>query len=450
MISTLLRFASPYRKVKCFLVSSSPIVYATILHLQKQEIYMVQPEGYVDNNKPNHVCLLKKSLYGLKQAPRMWNKKINDYLVSCGFTRCISDPCLYFKRTENSFHILGLFVDDLLQGASDPSDLVSMRKELEKIFKMKDLGDPTFCLGIEMKRDMEHKTTKFGLNRYTRVLLEKFGMEDCNKVDTPQEVNGKIPLATPSCNIGSPEAYRKAVGSLVYLMSRTRPDIACAVRAVSEHLAAPTSVAWAALKRIFRYLKGTIDYGITYRASDVNMGMHGVSDADWGGCINTRRSVTGSLVYSGCNLLMWRSTKQHTTALSSTEAEYMALTDTLKEVLWLKQLLGELGFGQFGPVTIFEDNAGCIKLSKNPIILSRSKHIDIKHHFIRDHVELGTVKIVHKPGTEVVADALTKGLSREVFQKHKNSMNAGVLGLRESVKLGGGVSREHVALGCNT
>jgi hypothetical protein len=342
---------------------------------------------------------------------------------------------LYFKRTETSFHILGLFVDDLIQGATNPSDLVYMRIELEKRFKMKDLGVPTYCLGIEMQRDMLQKTTKFGLHRYTRTLLEKFGMEDCNKVDTPQEMNGKIPLATPSCTIENPELYRQAVGSLVYLMSRTRPDIACAVRAVSEHLAAPTSTAWAAVKRIFRYLKGTLNYGITYRASDVNMGMYGVSDADWGGCINTRRSVTGSLVYAGCNLLMWKSTKQQTTALSSTEAEYMALTDTLKEVLWLKQLLAELGFGQSGPVTIFEDNAGCIKLSKNPIILSRSKHIDIRHHFIRDYVELGTIKVVHKAGTEVTADALTKGLSREVFQKHTKSMNVGVLGLRESVKL---------------
>ena len=398
-----------------------------------EEIYMKQPQGFIDPALPSYVCRLKKSLYGLKQAPRMWNQKINSYLIQCGFSRCITDPCLYFKSDGKSTHIIGLFVDDLLQAASTSDQLAAMKEDLEKIFKMKDLGEPTFCLGIEIKRDMEKKMTKIGLGTYTRSLLKEFGMEDCNKCDTPQDINSKLPVATKTCKIVDPDRYRQAVGSLTYLMSRTRPDIACAVRSVSEHLVSPTTQAWAAVKRIFRYLKGTQEYGITYYASGTQMTIQGLSDADWGSCLNTRRSITGSLVYIGRNLVMWRSKKQKTTALSSTEAEYMALSDTLKEVLWLKQLMSELGYHQKEAITMYEDNVGCIKMASNPITMNRSKHIDIKHHFIRNHVENGTIIVKHKPGIDMAADILTKGVSKDSFQKHRKELNVGELGLRESV-----------------
>jgi hypothetical protein len=399
-----------------------------------EEIYMKQMPGYVDSEFPNHVCLLNKTIYGLKQSPRMWNKMVDEFLQECGFVPLISDPCLYLKKDDLGIHIIGLFVDDILQAATDTASLQKMRLLLEKRFKMTFLGEPKFCLGIEIERNMELKTTKIGLAGYTKKILNMFGFQDCNSVRTPQELNGKIPKAKDPSEIVDPDNYCRAVGCLVYLMSRTRPDIACAVRAVSEHLAAPTIAAWAAVKRIFRYLQGSIEEGFTYHASEKGFQISGQSDADWGSCINTRRSVSAVLVYLGDNLIMWRSKKQMTTALSSTEAEYMALTETFKEVIWLEQLMGELGLKEKGPIPVYEDNQGCILLAKNPIILSRSKHIDIRHHFIREKVASGLIEIIHKPTKEMTADALTKAITWESFQKHRKSMGLGGLELSESVE----------------
>jgi hypothetical protein len=186
-------------------------------------------------------------------------------------------------------------------------------------------------------------------------------------------------------------------------------------------------------------LKGTADEALEFRASEKGLQIMGMSDSDWGSCINTRRSVSAVLVYLGDNLIMWRSKKQVTTALSSTEAEYMALTETFKEVLWLEQMLGELGMKQDGPIPVYEDNQGCILLAKNPIILNRSKHIDIRHHFIREKVASGSIKIIHKPTQEMTADALTKAITWESFSKHRKSMGLRVLESSESVRVINGI-----------
>ena len=383
-----------------------------------EEIYMTQPEGYIDNTHPEYVCKLKKSLYGLKQAPRMWNKRINDFLLKCGFTRSVSDPCLYFKTKGNDIHLIGLFVDDLLQASNKKELLEETRKLLESEFKMTYQGAPSQCLGIEIERDSEKGETKLLLSRYTKDLLTRFGMEKCNSAQTPQEINGKIIKARKEDPVIDGENYRQLVGSLIYLASRTRPDISCAVRAVSEHLGHPTNASWLAAKRILRYLAGTVNYGLLYSRSADGTDIHGISDADWGGCVNTRRSTTGNLVYMGKNLIMWKSTKQHTVALSSTEAEYLGITDTMKDLLWLKNLLVEIQYiTEDQSLRLLGDNAGSLDLARNQVTLSRSKHIDIRHHFIRQHVENGDVKIVHIPGKENIADVLTKGLGKIAFNR---------------------------------
>jgi len=297
------------------------------------------------------------------------------------------------------------------------------RRLLEGEFKMTFQGTPTKCLGIEITHDRDKGETKLGLSRYTNDLLTRFGMENCNAAQTPAELNGKIKKATKEEPIVDGEAYRKLVGSLIYLASRTRPDISCAVRAVSEHLSHPTKESWLAAKRILRYLSDTLDYGLFYSKNDNKKHIKGISDADWGGCINTRRSVTGNMVFMGNNLIMWNSSKQHTVALSSTEAEYLGLTDTMKDLLWLRNILTEINYRTDNePLQLVGDNAGSIDLARNQVTLSRSKHIDIRHHFIRHHVENGDIKLTHVPGIENTADILTKGLGKIAFNRCLTSL----------------------------
>ena len=211
------------------------------------------------------------------------------------------------------------------------------------------------------------------------------------------------------------------MGTLNYIMSRTRPDIAAAVRAVGEHLTHPSMTAWAAVQRIFSYLNKTAHYTLRYSKGD-SMTVNAFTDADWGSCVNSRRSITGSLVYMGKNLVMWCCHKQDTVALSTTEAEYMSLSECTKEIMWLRQLLGELHFKQPHATTIYEDNAGCIKLANNEIILSRSKHIDIKHHFLREKILKRVINPVYVSTHVNTADIMTKGLSVVKFQEHVTNL----------------------------
>ena len=215
--------------------------------------------------------------------------------------------------------------------------------------------------------------------------------------------------------------YQSAVGGLLFIMLATRPDIAAAVGIVSQYMSNPTEQHWSAVKRIFRYLRGSATLGIQLGSSKTPQKLQCYSDSDWARCLDTRRSTTGYLTLLG-GPISWQSKKQPTVALSSTEAEYLALGEAVKEVFLMKSLLGELGEAQEGPVDVLEDNQGCIALAKNPVSHARSKHIDIRHHFIRDAVEEGVINLVYCRTDEMLADILTKPLPREQFIKLRTWM----------------------------
>ena len=209
--------------------------------------------------------------------------------------------------------------------------------------------------------------------------------------------------------------YREAVGSLMYLMTSTRPDIAQAVGAVSKHNNNFGPQHWTAVKRIFRYLKGTAQSGITFKSSlSTNLGPN-FADADWAGNPNDRRSTTGFIFFLHSGPISWRSQRQSTVALSSTEAEYMAISDASREAIWLRSLLKDLKFPQQSATTIFEDNQGCIALAENPVHHKRTKHIDVRYHFIRNQLQKGTITLKWLDSSSMIADMLTKPLVASVF-----------------------------------
>lgn len=377
-----------------------------------EEIYVEQPHGYEQygaSGKPL-VCKILKSLYGLRQAPRNWHKVIDDWLRQYGLKPSGADPCVYVVILSNGdILVVVLYVDDLLIAGNNAEAVERFKRDIAKKFKMTDLGNLRWLLGMEVRRNRENRVIEVSQAAYIDRVLERFGMADCKPVTTPAE--GILPRLTEEQGGVSDGDYRSLVGSLLYAAMVTRPDIAYAVQALGRHLQSSGPVHWTAAKRVARYLKGTRDLTIVYGASQAKMvKLHGYCDADWAGDVDTRRSTTGYVFIVAGGIVTWASKLQPTVALSSVEAEYMALCAAVQEAICLRRLLEDLGQQQESPTTIYEDNQGCIALSKNPVYHKRSKHIDIRYHFTREKVESGEITLEYVATEQQLADILTKPL----------------------------------------
>ncbi|KAG2759912.1 Retrovirus-related Pol polyprotein from transposon TNT 1-94 [Phytophthora cactorum] len=395
--------------------------------LLDKDIYMVQPDGYKDEEHPDYVCQLQRSLYGLKQSPRMWNQTIDNFMLELGFKKCEANHCIYVKRDDQDMIFVALYVDDLVLASNNDKLLKSTKKALSERFDMTDLGHLKYFLGMEIDQDVVTGKVSMRQTKFAKDILEKFGMEHSNPVKTPQDPGLK--LTNTMCEGGCKHEetmakvpYRNAVGCLMYLMVGTRPDLAAAVGVLSQFAADPCPAHWQAHKRVFRYIKGTRTHGIEIQAASED-GLQGYSDADWAGDVETRRSTSGYafMMNSGC--ISWRSKKQWTVALSSTEAEYMALTEAAQGTIWLKAFLCELGeMKSDDPVKIYEDNQGSIALAKNPEFHKRTKHIDIRYHFVRERVEDGQVVLQYCSTKDMKADLMTKPITAVQFESLRSKL----------------------------
>ena len=377
----------------------------------EEEVFMKQPEGFVAKGREHLVCRLKKSLYGLKQSPRCWNTALDKHLREIGFTQTESDPCIY-RASKGEPFFLGVYVDDIVMASKSQTRLAEVKKSLAKKFDIKDLGRLHHFLGMKVVQDETMGNVWVGQHAYTENLLRKFGMESAKPVATPVDTSTKLEKATDCDECIDQQQYQSAVGSLLYLAMATRPDIAFAVSNVAKFSAQPTKQHWTAVKRILRYLRGTADYGLVF-TPNVSGDCVGYSDADWGGDLDDRKSTSGYLFLISGGAVSWRSKKQTCVALSTAEAEYVALASAAQEATWIRQLTAVLENRPQETVTVFEDNQSAICMAKNPQFHGRSKHISIKYHFVRDQVDKGTVKLKYCPTKEMIADMMTKGLPKE-------------------------------------
>jgi hypothetical protein len=381
----------------------------------KEEIYMKVPEGL------EHIGAVKlnKSLYGLKQAGREWNANLHTTLTNAGLTQSKYDPCLYEKFNGTTITaLIVVYVDDILIGG-DAATVKGISAQLTSVYQMTQ-GPVEHFLGMKV-RETPQGTIEITQGAYTRRLLDRFQMSTCSSVPTPaleQRLSvADQPVSSAEREEMSGVPYRECVGALQYLAVLTRPDIVYAVNQASRFLANPGPKHWQAVKRILRYLKGTTEDGLVYRRSPSDgTPVDGYSDSDWAGDTDDRRSCSGHVFRVFGGIVAFKSKKQPTTALSSCEAELIALTMAMKEALWLRGLLVELGIHQpDSPVTIHEDNQGAKALANDAKFSDRTKHVDIKFFRVREEVKRNAVKVVYCHTTKMLADIFTKPLGKTVF-----------------------------------
>ena len=310
-----------------------------------------------------------------------------------GLSKCGADHSIYTKFRAATKIYVALYVDDLIIATNSLDELRDLKNGLAQRFAMKDLGELHFCLGIRIQRNREERSIMMSQTSYIDNVLARFGMTDCKPVTTPMDPGLRLTSAqkkaTPEEIVqmkGVP--YLAAVGSLMYAMLGTRPDLAFAVGVVSRYSSDPRPEHWAAVKRILRYLKGTREVALRY-VGGMTVSLVGYSDADWGSDHETRRSTTGYIFKINCAAVTWQSKRQPTVALSSTEAEFMSASQAASEAMWLRALLADLDYAQQDATVLYGDNRGCLALAKNPTLHARTKHIEMRHHFIREKVESG-------------------------------------------------------------
>jgi hypothetical protein len=407
-----------------------------------EEVYMELPEGY-RAGREHLVCLLKKALYGLKQAPRNWYLLISKFVQEVlSYKATVSDPCLFFKRSRSGrLMLLFLFVDDF-QTSYHPEDKAEwdeLKSKLIERFKTKDLGASTWILGMRISRDLKARTITLDQELYLSKALERHGMEQCKPVSTPGLPGGSSAVAVTDSDAAAGSAavdrqhYMEMVGTVMYPAISCRPDIAHAAQQLAQAMQNPSQQDVLAARRVFRYLAGTKDVGLVFGSrSDKVLDTRGrnsfrldvcaFADADWANDKADRKSITGWVAKVNGDPISWASKKQRTVAQSTCEAELYAEAAAIQEVLWLRGLLHELGLHVQTGSLVYGDNQSTLAISKNGIKGERTKHVDVKYHFITETVVSGKVELKWIPTQEQQADIFTKALAAPVFEHFRKML----------------------------
>ncbi len=438
---------------------------AFLYRLIDQLVYVDIPKGSESEATRGMVCRLLKALYGLKQSPRLWYERLSDFLLQkLGLRRINADHSIFISEAGLDGPVVSTFVDDIKIMAPKESGQISrVKAELTATFSMVDRGPISFYLGLKVQRDRENRKIKLSQPSYIDKVLSKFHLEKANAVATPMRESVILQARTEGeTSTAGRERYQGMIGSIMFSMVETRPDVAFATSVASRFAKNPGHQHTEFVKTILRYLKGSRDRGITYGGQDELL-IEGYSDSDWAGDKESRKSTSGFIFMLNGGPVSWCSKRQPTVALSSTEAEYIALTLAAKEATWLRLLLTELGLLQPGQqhalikvsqnntcvhaiqqdldderggknelagssdgttivIPLKGDNQGSIVLAHNPVFHSRTKHIDIQHHYIRDEVGAKRIELSYVPTEEMIADGLTMALTHVKFHNFIEQM----------------------------
>lgn len=425
MRMTTLRVAFALAATRNLEIEAVDVKSAYLNGVLDEELYMEIPQGTAIEAARGEGLRLRKPLYGLKQAGRAWSARLRDALEKQGFSRLNADHGAFVRPTDGAW-ILS-WVDDLLIFAQTKGTITSIKMNLAKEFDITEAGRPTSVVGIHITYSAGE--IRLDQKAYISALVDKYGLADARTVATP---GGIIEKAEERGNAIDAAKYRELVGALLYVAMGTRPDVAFVVGHLGRHQSAPKELDWTAALRVLRYLKGTADLCLRFRRDANRIDVianrididgtwpRGFCDADYAECRETRRSTSGHVFLLAGAAISWRSRRQEVVATSTTEAEYIALAEGAKEAIWLRHLLEELDGGKTTarPIIIMEDNRGALLLVENPVNHAKSKHIDVRYHFVRECAERGEIRVVGESSEEMTADILTKALNRVKHEKH--------------------------------
>ena len=421
-----IRMLLAYASIMNFKLYQMDVKSAFLNGLIQEEVYVEQPPGFEIPDKPNHVYKLQKALYGLKQAPRAWYERLSNFLLEKEFSRGKVDTTLFIKRKHNDILLVQIYVDDIIFGSTNDSLCKEFSLDMQSEFEMSMMGELKYFLGLQIKQTQEG--IFINQSKYCKELIKRFGMDSAKHMSTPMSTNCYLDKDESGQSIDIKQ-YRGMIGSLLYL-SASRPDIMFSVCMCARFQSNPKQSHLSAVKRIMRYLLGTINLGLWYPKNST-CNLIGYSDSDFAGSKTDRKSTSGTCQFIGSALVSWHSKKQNSVALSTAEAEYISAGSCCAQILWMKQQLSDYGI-ILDRIPIKCDNTSAINLSKNPVQHSRTKHIEIRHHFLRDHVLKGDCVLEFVDTKNQLADIFTKPLPKEVFFSIRREL--GLLDVRDLEK----------------
>ena len=353
----------------------------------EEEVYAEQPPGFEDSEFSDFVYFLFKALYGLKQASRTWYDTLSEFLLENGFTRGVIDKTLFFKLHKNDMILVQVYVDDIIFGSTNDQICSRFAKLMQSKYEMSMIGELTYFLGLQVSQ--RNDGIFICQSKYLRNLLKKYGLEVASTAKSPMETATKLDQDDPGKGVDI-TSYRGMIGSLLYLTA-SRPDIMFSTCLCARFQANPKESHLIVVKRIFKYLKGTPNLGIWY-PKGTGFDLIGYTNSDFAGCKIDRKSTSGSCQFLGRRLVSWYSKKHHFVSTSTVEAEYIADGSCCAQILWIRNKLWDYGL-LLNKIPIFCDNTSAIAISNNPVQHSRTKYIDVRYHFIREHVMNGTLEL---------------------------------------------------------
>ncbi|GJT40836.1 putative ribonuclease H-like domain-containing protein [Tanacetum coccineum] len=405
-----IRIFLAYASYMGFTVYQMDVKSAFLYGQIEEEVYVCQPPGFEDPDHPDKVYKVVKALYGLHQAPRAWYDTLATYLLSNGFQRGQIDQTLFIKSQKGHILLVQIYVDDIIFGSTKKELCDEFEKLMKDKFQMSSMGELTFFLGLQVQQ--RKKGIFISQDKYVHEILRKFNYSDVKSASTPTDLEKPLVKDGDADDVDE-HLYRSMIGSLMYLTT-SRPDIMFAVCACARFQVSPKTSHLLAVKRIFRYLKGKPSLGLWY-SKDSPLELVAYTDSDYAGATLDRKSTTGGCQFLGNRLISWQCKKQTVVATSTTEAEYVAAASCCGQVLWIQNQLLDYGYN-FMNTVIYIDNTSTICIIENPVQHSKTKHIEIRHHFIRDCNAKKLIQMAKIDTQLNVADLLTKGFDAGRFQ----------------------------------
>jgi Reverse transcriptase (RNA-dependent DNA polymerase)/GAG-pre-integrase domain/gag-polypeptide of LTR copia-type len=402
-------------------------VGAYLNSLTKEDIYMMQPEGFIEPGFEDRVAKLIHTIYGTMQGGHDWWETLDVTYDNLDYTKSRADPCVRYKKEEDNYTLTDTYNDDVFGASNNDEEIQKRKDEMAKIWDIKDVGETEYFLGMRVQQDLEKGIIRLTQRPYWQQVLSRYQLENVIPRNTPLPVgitldNEMSPKTDSEKKEMKDKPYRSLLGSIMWGQLATRPDLSFSVSLLARFQSDPGLSHWSALIHVVGYIKNTIDYGLTY-SREFDLSPNAYADADYGGCKETRRSTSGYVFTMAGGAVSWSSKRQATVALSTVEAEYVAMSRCAQQMVWMNSWLDEVKIEHTLPGLIRGDNRGAIALTKNTKDHGKVKHIDIRHHYIRDLVKSGEIIIEQVPSEENLADLFTKPLPRDQHHRLLNALN---------------------------